>query len=79
VAECTFIPTTNQKRIKKRPLISGEIANSSRTSHSGLQQILAGFDKAANIAEREAMGSDDITVVETYDNREASMIELQMD
>jgi hypothetical protein len=59
---------------------SGEIATSCRTSQSGLHQILAGLDRAAgNITEREAMGSDDKTVVETYDNHEASMLGIQMD
>ena len=62
---------TNQMRKMKKSMVSGEILTSCRTSQSGLRQMLCTFDRAAgNIAEREAMGSQDLTLVETYDNRE---------
>jgi hypothetical protein len=36
--------------------------------------MLCTFDRAAgNIAEREALGSQDLTLVETYDNRELTL------
>ena len=73
---CTFIPMTNTSHQKKqrKPVVSGEILTSCRTSQSGLRQMLCTFDRAAgNIAEREAMGSQDMTLVETYDNRDLTL------